>query len=197
MKRIISVILVIATITMLFAGCTTDEDLNAFEYGSTIVDISTIVENKLVFENRVPSTKEQENFKKAILNVIAIIESNNEMKDFTVTVSDEIFNSWEECNDYAEEINPGSSHLGTYTHYILFLAQRIVNKEVTWDEIFDIPVKTTTLAFSKKECWVGSCTGKCGIVYLVDKGECVVRSDINHPYNYHENWQAFIVTSVS
>ena len=64
MKKIISLILVVVVILLTFTGCATEEDIKVINYEKTMVDVSLIAENKVIFENRLSSTNEQEKFRK-------------------------------------------------------------------------------------------------------------------------------------
>lgn len=197
MKRIISIILVIATIAMLFTGCTSKEDLKTIECEATIVDVSKIAENKALFENRVASIEEQNRFKSEILNLIEVI-NKGEINDFTISFSKETFKSWEECNDYAQKIKPGETYLGSNQHYLLWLAQRIINNEVDWKEICDTKNKFVTVAFAEKNSWVGTCSDVACIMDLKKNlGQAHVFKKSFHAFNSHKIWQACVVEILS
>lgn len=197
MKRIISIILVIFTIAMLFTGCDTKEDMKSFKHETITVDVSKIAENKVLFENRVASTDEQNRFKNEILTLIEKI-NKDEINDFTISFSKETFKSWEECNDYAQKIKPGETYLGSNQHYLLWLAQRIINNEVDWKEICDTKNKFVTVAFAEKNSWVGTCSSlSCVPDWKKNFGEAHVFKNSFHAHNFHKDWQACVVKILS
>ena len=195
MKKIIAIILVITTIGILFTGCAKEEEIEAVKHEKVTVDVSLILENKSIFENRIASNNEQEKFKTTTIALIEKID-NGEITDFTVTFSEELFSSWEECNNYAEAIEPGKTHLGSWMHYILWLAQRIINDEVEWEEICNEEKVLPTIAFREKNCWVGSCVTKCLMSYSDISTEAYVHGANFHAFADHNKWQAFVIESV-
>ena len=195
MKKFISLILVLVVILLTFTGCATEEDIKVINYEKTMVDVSLIAENKVIFENRLSSTNEQEKFRKSIIELIEQIEKN-EIKDFEVEFSEEMFTSWEECNNYAEAIEPGKTHLGTTGHYYLWLAQRIIKEEAKWEEICDKEKVLSTIAFNNSMYWVGTCTKSCGIEYKSISTQIYLHGPSAHAFKSHEQWQAFIVKVV-
>lgn len=194
MKKILAIILTVIIICS-FTACTKSEDIKPISYETCTVDVSKVVDNKMLFENRMVSTKEQKLFKDIILNVINMAE-NTEIEDFEIAFSEEVFTSWEECNNYAEAVKVGKTHLGSEVHYYLWLAQRIINEEAKWEEICDENKVITTIAFSAKEGWIGSCTKKCLMGYIDEATEGYVHGNNNHAFSAHEKWQAFIVEIV-
>ena len=195
MKKIFAVILTFV-ILCVFTGCTKAEEIKPIAYESSTVDVSNILENKELFETRIVSTKAQQEFRDIILHLIASLETTK-VEDFTITFSEEVFTSWEECNNYAEAVKPGKTHLGSVGQYYLWLAQRIINQESKWEEICDENKALTTIAFSVKQYWLGSCTAKCFVDYRSKATEVNVhnRND-NHAFYEHDKWQAFVVESV-
>lgn len=191
MKKIISAILLVIIMVCMFTGCVSKKDITAIEYDSTIVDVSIILENREIFEKRVPSTNNQKRFKDSMISLIREIESN-EIKDFEIKFSNEVFSSWEECNDYAEALEPSKTHLGNCGYYYLWLAYRIINEEATWEEICDNKKTMTTIAFAEKNCWVGTCTTGC-MLYSLESTETYIHGPNFHAVNSHKQWQAFVI----
>ena len=195
MKKIFAIILTIA-ILCAFTACGKKEDMKPVVYESCTVDVSNILENKELFQNRVTSTDQQEVFKENILCLIDSIEKGDVViQDFTISVSEEIFKSWEEANNYAESKEPGKSHLGSYHNYFLWIAQRIINNEIKWEDVCDKIYSRPTIAFIEKDAWTGSCSWKCLIDYKEIKGEACVYA-APHAKHRHKEWQAFVITPV-
>lgn len=197
MKKTIMVVMLIVMFVCCLTGCGQQyraKEIEALEIADVEVDVSKIVEKKEILEKRVASTDLQKKIKSRMIHAVERVEESG-VTSFKVHFSKELLGSWEECNDYAQNVDLGKSYLGSSDYYYLWLVQRLLNKEVTWAETCDddtLPLPT--IAFDDKFRWIGQCTKECSMGGYNHSTLGFLHKNKNHAWQEHTKWQAFVVT---